>query len=83
VYRLRGTAVKALRALILLEFFHRFIFSNDVDRKIEKLKAQLAEIESEAKELRRKIARLERDRPDSSEAISDDSQLADLQDEVA
>ncbi len=82
VYRLRGTAVKALRALILLEFFHRFI-SNDVDRKIEKLKAQLADVESEAKEIRRKIARLERERPDSGEAISDHGELADLQDEVA
>jgi voltage-gated potassium channel len=81
VYRLRGTAVKALRALIVLEFFHRFI-SNDVDRKIEKLQAQLADVESEAKEIRRKIARLERDRS-CDEAISDNSRVVNpLDDDV-
>ncbi len=75
VYRLRGTAVKALRALIVLEFFHRFI-SNDVERKIKKLQTQLADVESEAKEIRRKIARLERDRS-RDEAILGNSQGID------
>ncbi len=61
VYRLRGTAVKALRALLLLEIVHRFLV-RDVDRAIDKLHRQLGDVEAEAKEIRRKIARLERRR---------------------
>lgn len=61
VYRLRGTAVKALRAMVLLELLHRILGGN-VDRKIEKLQRQLAEAETEAKDLRRKISKLERNR---------------------
>ena len=64
VYRLRGTAVKALRALILLEFFHRFM-SQDVDHKIMKLQSRLGDLEAEAKKIRRKIARLERNRSEA------------------
>ncbi len=59
VYRLRGTAVRALRAMILLEFYHR-ITGTDLDRRIEKLERQLQDVESEAKEIRRQIARLQR-----------------------
>ena len=61
IYRLRGTAVKALRALVLLDFFQRVMHSN-VDRSIENLQRQLGDLEAEAKEVRRKIARLERRR---------------------
>lgn len=77
MYRLRGTAVKALRALILLEFFHRFISTN-IDRKIEKLQTQLSELESEAKEIRRKISRLERDR-DEQTALGKETILEETQ----
>ena len=67
VYRLRGTAVRALRAMILLEFFHR-VAGTDVDRRIERLQRQLQEVESEAKEIRRSIARLQRQR-EKQEAV--------------
>jgi voltage-gated potassium channel len=67
VYRLRGTAVKALRALILLEFFQR-VTGGNVDRSIEKLQRQLQEVEAEAKEIRRKIASLERNRREQESA---------------
>lgn len=67
VYRLRGTAIKALRAFILLELLQR-IFGGDVDKKIEKLKLQLEEVEAEAKEIRRHISRLERQSLDDSDS---------------
>ena len=59
VYRIRGTAVRVLRGLILLEFFHR-LPGNDLDRRIERLDRQLKEVEAEAKAIRRQIARLKR-----------------------
>lgn len=59
VYRLRGTAIKVFNGLLVLEFFHRAL-SRDPERRIARLQEQLAEAEWQAKELRRKIARLER-----------------------
>jgi voltage-gated potassium channel len=59
VYRLRGTAIKAFRALITLEIAHRMV-RRDPDRAIRKLQRRLAEVEREAKLLRRRIARLRR-----------------------
>jgi len=59
VYRLRGTTVKMLRALIVLGIFHR-VFRTSPERSINKLKWQLQEVEAQAKYLRRRIARLER-----------------------
>ena len=59
VYRLRGTALKAVQGMVLLELFHR-LFQRDPEKRIEKLKRQLSEIEDEAADLRRKIKRLER-----------------------
>jgi len=61
VYRLRGTAVKMLQAMMLLEFFHRLV-RTDPERRIAKLQQQLDDIELEAKEIRRKIVKLERTR---------------------
>ncbi len=75
VYRLRGTAVRALRALVLLEFFHR-ITGGNVDRTIRKLERQLNELEAEAKEIRRKIARLHRKRI-AQDALEDDEPVAE------
>lgn len=68
VYRLRGTAVRALRALILLEFFQR-IMGTDPARQIERLERQLHEVEAEAKEIRRRIARLQRQQQQQAETI--------------
>jgi len=61
VYRLRGTAVKMLQALMLLDFYHRLV-SSDPERRIERLHRQLEDVELEAKEIRRKIMKLERSR---------------------
>jgi voltage-gated potassium channel len=68
VYRLRGTAVKALRALVLLDFIQR-LMTSDLDRSIEKLQRQLDDVDAEAKEIRRKIARLERRRQAEESAL--------------
>ena len=54
VYRLRGTAVRALRALILLEFFQRFA-GRDTAVRIDRMEKQLEEVELQAKILRRRI----------------------------
>ncbi len=54
VYRLRGTAVRALRALILLEFVQR-IASRDTAVRIDRMEKQLEEVELQAKILRRRI----------------------------
>ncbi len=59
VYRLRGTTVKTLRALVLLELFTRFTHSNP-ERVLEKLRRQLGTLEADAKQIRRQIAKLER-----------------------
>ncbi len=61
IYRLRGTAVKAIRALVLIDFIQRLMHS-DVERSIGRLQRQLEEVEAEAKEIRRKIVRLEKRR---------------------
>ncbi len=58
MYRLRGTALKTLRALILLDLVQRMM--GGPERSIERLQNRLQEVESEAKELRRKINRLQR-----------------------
>ncbi|QDS85982.1 hypothetical protein EC9_01400 [Rosistilla ulvae] len=58
-YRLRGTAMRALRALILLDLFQRLTLQTP-EKTVAKLQLQLEELEGEAKQLRRKIGRLER-----------------------
>lgn len=68
-YRLRGTAVRALRGLILLEFFHR-VTGRDIDQRIQQLERQLLDVEAEAKEIRRRINRLQRERNATSAAES-------------
>jgi voltage-gated potassium channel len=72
VYRLRGTAVRALRGLILLEFFHR-VTGSDIDQRIRRLERQLLDVEAEAKEIRRRINRLQRER---EETAADDPTVA-------
>ncbi|EMI22841.1 potassium channel protein [Rhodopirellula maiorica SM1] len=62
MYRLRGTALKAVRALVLLDMLER-ILRPSPERSLVKLHAQLAELEKEAKAVRRKIAKLEREIP--------------------
>lgn len=58
-YRLRGTAMRALRALILLDLFQRLTLRNP-EKTIAKLHLQLEELEKESKQIRRKIYRLQK-----------------------
>ncbi|TWU57400.1 potassium channel protein [Rubripirellula reticaptiva] len=66
VYRLRGTAVKALRAVVLLDVFQRFLH-RDPDRAIAKLEKRLVDLESEAKYIQRSINKLRRSRDAGNE----------------
>lgn len=82
VYRLRGTAVRALRALILLEFFQRFA-GRDTAVRIDRMEKQLEEVELQAKILRRRIGFLrnllreeEKRKPDSELKIALKSEKA-------
>jgi hypothetical protein len=61
VYRLRGTAVKVLRALMVLEVLQR-MYGGNPERQIDRLQKKLDEAELEAKQIRRKIVKLERSR---------------------
>lgn len=56
-YRLRGTALKAFRVLILFDLTERILRVSD-ERRIEKLEKELAEMEKQTRLLRQKIARL-------------------------
>jgi voltage-gated potassium channel len=69
VYRLRGTAVKALQGLLVLELFHR-VGGTNPQRRIDKLQRQLNDIELEAEQIRRKIVKLERTVAENSEVHS-------------
>jgi len=58
VYRMRGTAVKALRGLIVLDLFSRF-FQPDAEQVVEKLQQELREAEGKVRLIRRKLTKLE------------------------
>ena len=59
MYRLRGTVIKAIQALILLEFFQR-LFGSNPERSIGRLRSRLSELEEESREIKRRIVKLER-----------------------
>ncbi|MEO1615785.1 MAG: potassium channel protein [Planctomycetota bacterium] len=73
-YRLRGTALKAFRVLILFELTERLLRVSD-ERKIEKLEKELAENEKQCRVLRQKIAKLrirqEEDRLEADQESTD------------
>lgn len=56
-YRLRGTAIKAFRVLILFDLTERLLRVSD-ERRIEKMERELAEMEKQSRLLRQRIARL-------------------------
>ena len=60
VYRLRGTVIRVIRALVLLEFAQR-VFSRNPEKTIQRMRTELTEVEKRARYLRHKIARLERE----------------------
>lgn len=59
VYRLRGLAIKAFRGLAVIDVMSR-ILPMTLERQVELLKGQLAENEREGRDLRRRIASIER-----------------------
>ncbi|MCC9601947.1 prefoldin subunit [Stieleria sp. JC731] len=66
-YRLRGTAIKAFRVLVLFDIFERLLSPN-CERRIEKMEAQLEELEKQSRLLRQRIAKL---KIEASEQSSD------------
>jgi voltage-gated potassium channel len=72
-YRLRGTAIKALRVLILFDLTHRILRVSD-KRRIEKMEIELEEMEKHSRLLRQKIAKLKM-KADRDEALPKDPQL--------
>ena len=56
VYRMRGTALKALRGLIVLDLFSRF-FKVEPEQMVEQLQAELREAEAKVRVIRRKLTR--------------------------
>ena len=73
VYRLRGTAIKGVQALVLLDVFHRWK-TRSPEKSIAVLQDRLAEIEDDAKEIRRRITRLQR-QVDDQKQIDDRNEL--------
>ncbi len=69
IYRLRGTAVKAIQALILLDAFHRWR-AVDPEKQIVNLQQRLNETESQARRLRRQIAKLKRAQERNAAAVN-------------
>lgn len=70
VYRLRGTALKAFRALLVLDVLHRLI-TPDPEKRIARLRRQVKELERESRLLRQKIARLREEKD-----VADDPEQA-------
>lgn len=66
VYRLRGTTVKVLRALILLDVFYRLI-GWDAEKRIERLEKKLVDLDKESKQIRREITRLRKQAEEANE----------------
>lgn len=75
VYRMRGTALKALRGLIVLDLFSRF-FKADTEQMIEQLEAELREAEAKVRVIRRKLTKVRQKNLDANieserEAVAD------------
>lgn len=71
-YRLRGTAIKALRVLILFDLTERILRISD-ERRIEKFEKELATMEKQSRLLRQRIAKL-KVKAFEEESTSDDAQ---------
>jgi len=75
IYRLRGLALRSYRAIILLEVFQR-IFPVRPERRLERLRQQLEEVELEAGTIRQQITKVE-------QQISDFDDSEDARPEMA
>lgn len=60
VYRLRGTVLRAFRALVLLDVFAR-LFQTTPAKRLDRLKQQLSTTQDEARRIRMLISRTERE----------------------
>lgn len=69
IYRMRGLVAKSIRALMVLEIVYR-ILKVTPEKRIEKLRVQLAEKEEEANEIRSQIKMLESQVAESAKPIS-------------
>ena len=65
VYRMRGTALKALRGLIVLDLFSRF-FKADPEQMVEQLQAELREAEAKVRVIRRKLTKAQQTKLDAN-----------------
>ncbi|MAI73704.1 MAG: potassium channel protein [Rhodopirellula sp.] len=65
VYRMRGTALKALRGLIVLDLFSRF-FKAEPEQMVEQLQADLREAEAKVRVIRRKLTRAQQIKMDAN-----------------
>jgi len=76
MYRLRGTAMRVARAMVLLDLLER-LFHTSPEKSLTKLRKQRDELENQVRLIRRKIRRLERDVETSRLAASDEATSAD------
>lgn len=74
-YRLRGTAIKAFRVLILFDLTERILRISDESR-LGKLERELGETEKHARFLRQKIAKLKRKETDGSGESQTDEEVS-------
>ena len=77
-YRLRGTALKAFRVLILFDLTERILHISD-ERRIRKMEQQLAEMEKQTRLLRQRITRLKLKASAASESERGDGDRVTLQ----
>ena len=68
-YRLRGTAIKAFRVLILFDLTER-LFNLNKEKRLAKMQTQLRELEKQTRMLRHRMARLKRQIGEDSEAVN-------------
>ena len=77
-YRLRGTAIKALRVLILFDLINRVIHVSEESR-IVKLEKELAEMELQTRLLRQRIARLRLQKQEKESRTAAEDQISENQ----
>lgn len=75
VYRMRGTALKALRGLIVLDLFSRF-FKADPDQLVEQVQAELREAEAKIRMIRRKLTKAQQEVLASARVIDQEASRA-------
>ena len=75
VYRMRGTALKALRGLIVLDLFSRF-FKADPDQLVEQVRAELREAEAKVRMIRRKLTKAQQEVLASARVIDQEASRA-------